>query len=187
MQAIKKILNNRKHRNTAIISILCVAVAGFSIWAFTGNGNSPVPVSLVDQQAPAGNEMTSVSAGDIVVVNVLADEMDDVYGYQFDVHYDKDCLEYSKCLYSDIDDILTIFANYVEDFLLVGATMLGDMEGHNGKEIPVCRVEFTALRDFESGEDLASGFYGISRVNVVTGDLQYLEDIDGWSANIAVQ
>jgi len=187
VQAIKKKLNNKRHRNIAIISVLCVFVTVFSVWFFFGNDSNPDTFNLDDQHVPLGNFTKAVTAGDIVVMNISADVLDDVYGYQFDVHYNRDCLEYNKRLYSDINDILTIFATDKETFLLVGATMLGDVEGYSGQEVPVCRVEFTALRDFDLDNDSSSEFFAISRVNVVTGDLQYLENVEGWSANLNVQ
>jgi len=182
MQAIKKILNNRKHRNIVVLSTLCVCVIGFSIWFITGKNTS-----IIEDGVPLGSYLGQVSLGDIIVVNVTADELDNVYGYQFDVYFNRDYLEYNKRLYSDIDDIITIFATDKEKYLIVGATMIGDAEGYSGRDVPVCRVEFTALNDFVVSEDFSSELFGISRVSVVTEDLQYLENVEGWTASLAVQ
>lgn len=178
-------MKNKTHRNI-VLSILCVSLIGLSIWFFTGN-NNPVKGNLEESQVPLGNIATTISTGDFIVVNVFADEMDDVYGYQFDINYDRDYLEYRNRLYSDIDEITTVFATDKEWYLLVGATMIGDAKGYNGQEVPVCRVEFTALTDFNLKTDFSSEHLTISNVNVVKGDLQYLENIDGWTASMSIQ
>jgi len=209
------IMKNKKHRNIAVLCILCVSILGFSMWFFNGKSN-PVkdennhvkdeinparyqsnpakdeinPDDLIDldeSNFPLGNISTKISAGDIVVVNVAADEMDDVYGYQFDMNYDRDYLEYKKRLFSDIDDIITIFATDKEWYLLVGATMTGDVRGYSGREVPVCRVEFVALNDFDLKTDSSSEHITVSSVNVTKDDLQYIENVDGWTASISVR
>jgi hypothetical protein len=193
IQSIKKIVQNKKHRNIAVLGILCVAVVGVFMWFYMGN-NNPVkdennPDVLVDMnepQVPLGNIATTISAGDTVVINVYAAEMDDVYGYQFNINFDRDIIDYKKRFYSDIDEILTIFATDKEWYLLVGATMIGDAKGYSGQEVPVCRVEFIALTDFELNPDFTSDHIALSDVNVVTSDLQYLENVDGWTASMTV-
>lgn len=178
IQTTAKTMKTRKHRNITIISLLCAFAMGLSIWFFTRD-NNPF-------EEPENTE-TTISAGDTVVVNVFADEMSDVYGYQFDINYDRDYLEYTKRLYSDIDEILTIFATDKEWCLLVGATMIGNSIGYNGQDVPVCRVEFTALTDFNLKTDSTSEHLTISSVNVATGDSQYLENIDGWTVSLKPQ
>ncbi|MCL2153958.1 MAG: cohesin domain-containing protein [Oscillospiraceae bacterium] len=206
IQAIKKITHNKKHRSIAILlCILCVSAVSLSIWFFkekrdladfAKDENSPdVLTDLNDPQVPlsntattisAGDIATTVSAGDIVVVSVFADEMDDVYGYQFDMNYYTEYLEYRNRLYSDIDEITTIFATDKEQYLLVGATMIGDTKGYSGHQIPVCHVEFTALSDFDIEPDLTEKYITLSRVNVVKDDLLYSENVTGWTANITI-
>jgi hypothetical protein len=144
-------------------------------------------VDLDESQVPLGNIATTVSAGDTVVINIFADDMDDVYGYQFNINFDGDFIEYKKRLYSDINDILTIFATDKEWYLLVGATMIGEVQGYSGQDVPVCRVEFVALTDFELNPDFTSDHIALSDVNVVTSDKQYLENVDGWTASMTVQ
>ena len=194
IQKIKKIMQNKKHRNIAALCILCVIIAGGSMWFLFGkndpdsDGNNPDDLfDLDDAQVPLSNAPRKISAGDTVVVNVFADEMYDVYGYQFDIHFDKDFIEYRKRLFSDIDQITTIFATDKEWYLLVGATMIGNAKGYSGQAVPVCRVEFVALTDFELNTDLSSDHIALSGVNVVTGDLQYLENIEGWTTTMTVR
>lgn len=181
---IKKIVSNKKHRNIAVFGVLCALVAGFSMWFFISDR---APVADIDEpEVPLGSFATTISAGDIVVVNVSADELDAMYGYQFDVDYNREYLEYRKRLYSDIDEILTIFATDKEQNLLVGATMIGDAKGYSGQGVPVCRVEFIALSDFDMEPDFDAKYITLSRVNVVSDDLSYLENVDGWTASITV-
>jgi len=193
IKTIRKTLQDRKHGNIAILSILCVSVIGLSMIFFVRNdnpaeeGNSPETVNMEeDPQVPLGSIATKISAGDTVVLRVFADEMENVYGYQFDLNFDRDIIDYKKRLYSDIDDIITIFATDKEWYLLVGATMIGDAEGYTGREVPVCRVEFVALVDFELNADFSSDHIALSGVNIVTGDLQYLENVEGWTASMAL-
>ncbi|MCL2150523.1 MAG: hypothetical protein FWH51_06340 [Dehalococcoidia bacterium] len=170
IKIVNDIIADRKQRAIAIIGILCVAIIGLSAWLLTGKSD-PIPLD---------NNVLIISAGDVVVVNVFSDVMDDVYGYQFDINYNREELAYRKCLYSDIDEIDAIFATDREQSLLVGATMIGDAKGYSGQEVLVCRVEFIALSDFESGKITLSG------VNVVTGSLQYLENMSGWTTRITI-
>ena len=176
-KTIHKIIQNKKRRNIYVLCILFVAVMGFFTWFFIGNRTSADSESIP----------YTISAGDVVVISVFADEMYDVYGYQFDMYYDRGYLEYSKRLFSDIDEISTIFATENERHLLVGATMIGETNGHSGQEVPVCHVEFVALTDFELSADFPSIHTAISNVNIVTSDLEYLEDIEGWTVGITVR
>ena len=194
IQLIKKIAHNKVHRTHAILCILCVVVIGVFMWMFFGKDdpagdekNSGTLVDLGAQQVPLGNISMAVSAGDIVVVNVFADKMDNVYGYQFDINFDSEIITYGKRLYSDIDEIPTIFAKDKEWYLLVGATMTDFEKGFSGQQVPVCRVEFVALTNFELNPDLTSDHITISSVNIVTGDSQYLENVEGWTVHISVQ
>jgi hypothetical protein len=197
-----KILRNKKYRTIAMMCVLCVCIMGISVW-FVSRGNRPAkegnnavapvvgipvgydaPDSLQESYVTLvtlDNDLVSISAGDTVVVSVFADEMTDVYGYQFDIGYDKESLEYGKHLYSDIDEIITIFATDKEQCLLVGATMIGDVKGYSGQDVLVCRVEFTALADCDPD------YITLSGVNIVTDDLRYLETVDGWTTNITVR
>ena len=176
-KTLQKIMQHKKQRNIAVLCISCVAVVGFFTWFFIGNRNPVGSESILD----------AISAGDVVVISVFADEMYDVYGYQFDMYYNRDYLEYSKRLTSDIDGISTIFATEKERYLLVGATMIGEVDGHSGQEVPVCHVEFVALADYEPNADISLVHTAISNVNIVTGDLQYMENVEGWTTSMTVR
>ena len=185
IKTIKRILDNKMHRNIAVISILCVCVLVISRLFFMGKDDPDTHLDIDDADVPLGNVAVAISAGDIVVVQVSAAEMDAVYGYQFDVNYNIEYLEYRKRLYSDIDEIITIFATEKERYLLVGATMSGDAKGYSGQEVAVCKVEFIALADFVLESDFDMKYITLSRVNVVSDDLSYLENVDGWTASIS--
>ena len=176
----KKLLEptNRKNAALGILGVVAVAIALWYIWG------SYALVDILDPQIPLSNLSTSISAGDTVVLNVFAAELDDVYGYQFDIHFDRDIIDYSNRLYSEIEDITMIFTTDKEWFLLVGATMIGDANGYSGQNTSVCRVEFVAQTDFELNPDSTSDHIAISNVNVVTSDKQYLENMGGWNAVI---
>ncbi|MCL2137154.1 MAG: cohesin domain-containing protein [Coriobacteriia bacterium] len=161
--------NKRANLVKTGIVILCVLALVFSMWIITShNASKTLP------------ENTLVTAGDVVVVNIYAQSLEDVYAYQFNLNYDADKLDYQKHLYSDINDIPTIFAVVKGSYLLVGATMIGAREGFSGKNVSVCRVEFTALDDFYL-ETIT-----ISSVCTVSGTLQYLEDVDGWTTELSI-
>ena len=190
-------MKNKKNAVIIALCILTVAFAAFAVWGYPKdevpamqNGGSEAPVTVADigesQVALAGSPEI-IYSGDIVVLNVFADVMEDVYGYQFNIVYDREFFEYSNSLYSDIDEIITIFATDKEQYLLVGATMIGDMKGHSGNDIPVCHVEFAALKDMDSEIDSVLDQFAISRVNVVTDDLRYFEDIDGWRSRATIR
>jgi hypothetical protein len=180
-------MKKNKHIKIALICILFIAVAGISIWFIIETNDPDTMMDLNEPQVPLGNPITKITAGDTVVVNVFTDKMEDVYGYQFNIHFDKDFIEYSNRLHSDIDEIPTIFATDKEWHLLVGATKTGDAKGFSGQEVPVCRVEFTAQTDFELNNDSSSDHIALSDVNIVTDELQYLENMEGWTAKISVQ
>ena len=149
--------------------------------------NPDVLINLNEPQVPLSNITPTILMGDTVVINIFADEMDDVYGYQFNINFDGDYIEYKKRLYSGIDEITTIFAKDEEWYLLVGATMIGGSSGYCGQKVPVCRIEFLALADFELNPDFTSDHIALSDVSVVTSDLQYIEKVEGWTASMTVR
>ena len=168
------------------VCILCVPAIGHAIRFFTGDGAKGQTDGQLDGQLDGqtngqldGQLGGHISAGDAVTVEVSADELDGVYGYQFELNYDKGCLGYANILRSDIDGIDTIFAAEKERRLLVGATMVGDSEGFVGREAIVCRVGFVALSDCDPH------MVSLSNVNVVTDDMRYLENVGGWTASIS--
>lgn len=167
-------MQNWKKIIIATLGTFCVSAIVFAVWFFPSHGH-------VETDPQVGAVATQISAGDIVVVNIFAEEMNDVYGYQFDINYGREYLEYRNRLYSDIDGILTIFAADKEEHLLIGATMVGDQKGYSGQDVPVCRVEFIALSDLDPGQ------ITLSKVNIVQDDLMYLENIGGWTARITTR
>lgn len=123
----------------------------------------------------------NISAGESVLVTVTADSIEDIYGYQFHMNYDKSNVEYiENSVASNMDEITTIFSKSKEAYELVGATMIGDGEGVSGRKKAICEMKFkvkkkTKLKDLD---------IFISDVNVVQSNLEYVEGVDGWSVEV---
>ena len=124
-----------------------------------------------------------VSAGQKVVVTVMADDVNDMYAYQFKMSYDADDFEYSGELESGIGEIQTIFAKELDGHQLIGATMLGEAPGVNGKNIKICHMSFMALRDCVISEESPS----LSEVVVVSPELESEKDVSGWSLKASIE
>ena len=178
MPTIRQTIQTKTFRVLAIVGVLGVVIAGGVVALLTGS-NEPG----ARQPKPA----TLVSTGDTVVVSVIADQVDDLYGYQFDLGFDGDFIKYAGRLTSDLADIETIFAKDQGWYVLVGATMIGDAPGHSGRQVALCQVEFTALQDFELNSDFSSDHAALSAVNVATSARQYDENVDGWTLSLAVR
>lgn len=177
-------------KSLAVICALCLVVAGCYIWLTRDSrvGDRPdAVVDIPDSEVALASGSKKISAGDTVVAVISVDEMSNVYGYQFNLHYNSDKLQYSDSLYSDIDEIPTIFATERDLSLLVGATRIGDEPGFSGRAVQVCRIEFVALADFELEADFDMKQVSLSSVNIVTGDLQYIENAEGWVINLTVK
>jgi len=128
-------------------------------------------------------ELTTALAGQNIVVTVSADTLEDVYGYQFNLNYDKEKLEYINKPESRIDDITMIFSTPMEGYELVGATMTGARSGVSGRDIVVCEIVF-ALKEDSTLSDLG---VSISDISLVTSELEYIEGIEGWQLRSALQ
>jgi len=140
-------------------------------------------VLLTRSNQPASE---SVSAGQNIVVTITADSIEDLYGYQFRIIFDKEKLEYTGVAESRIDGITSIFSVPMEGYELIGATMIGDESGVSGQNIVVCEITFTAKIDGSLDDFNIS----ITDVNVVTSsglDLDYIEGVEGWELVCMVQ
>jgi len=123
---------------------------------------------------------TFIESGKDFTVTVYAKEVSNLYGYQFNLFYDYDKATYKGELKSSIDAISMIFKKDMEDHLLVGATMIGDVPGFSAKNVEVCTMKFTA------NSDIDSSIFTLNGVNTVDADQEYLEDISGWSIKVSV-
>lgn len=119
-----------------------------------------------------------VRAGQDFTVTIRADEVSNLYGYQFRLGYDKKKAAYTGKLNSEIDGINTIFSKDMDDYLLVGATMIGNTPGYSGKNETVCTVMFTAIEDIDISD------FTLSNVNTVDDGQNYTENVSGWSMEI---
>jgi len=123
------------------------------------------------------NASTEFSKGDKVVIHIMAPSFEDMYGYEFRIHYNSEELEYSGELTSDIDEIYTTFSKPFDGYELVGATMIGDVSGvDSSKKTQVCQITFKALVDCVLTEESIS----IDSVGVVSSQLDYDENVTGW-------
>jgi len=123
----------------------------------------------------------TVKAGDEVVVKINAGQVSDMYGYQFNLLYDKDAFKYNGGLTSSISDISTIFAKELDQYLRVGSTKIGDVEGFSGTRPDICEITLIAKRD----GDLS--LITINGVNIVKSDLSYVEGVTDWTNSSRVK
>lgn len=133
---------------------------------------TPTPVPQPDNIA---------KAGDIIVVKVSSKDVSDMYGYQFEVKYDKSLIEYKGSLKSSIPEITTIFAKNMDSHILIGATKIGTQPGYSGEDANICEMSFVALQDCDLSQ------ISINSVNIVKSDLSYIEGIDNWSYEARVE
>jgi hypothetical protein len=135
----------------------------------------PESPAIDHDQAQSAN---TVRMGQNFSVTVKANEISNLYGYQFNLNYDNKKAAYKGSLKSSVSGINTIFEKDMGDHLLVGATMIGDTPGYSGQDVTVCTMEFTAT------EDLDPSSFTINGVSTVDANQNYVEDISGWSIEI---
>jgi hypothetical protein len=165
-----------KRKNTLII-VFIIVIAAVSVFIIYNLTNMP-KTSIADNAIPL-----SVASGDKVVVTVEAASLEDMYGYQFQVNYDRELFDFSGGLESDIGEIETIFSKPFDGYELVGATMIGEKQGVSGEGKSVCTMTLTARADGVVSADALS----LSDVRVIRSDLSYEEDAGGWNCGIALQ
>lgn len=139
-------------------------------------GAKPVTTTIPDSSLP-GNPAPSakVKKGQEITVTIHAGAVTDMYGYQFNLNYDKNKVSYKSGLKSSINGISTIFKKDNPDNLLIGATMIGNKPGYSGKNVDVCTLIFTVKADIDPST------FSISQVNTVDSAQKYVENISGWS------
>ena len=131
------------------------------------------------QNAPVAAAHT-VMEGDVLTIHVAAPEVSDLYGYQFRLEYDDTSFAVDG-LQSLISDIPTIFKKDFDGYVLVGATMTGDAPGYSASDTQLCEVKLTALADGVRPE------VKLSKVSVVSSQLDYTEDITGWTYEVTAE
>ena len=118
-------------RGIALISITSLILLSFAVWGLFFNASAP----------------SGVKAGDTVVVRVAAEQLSDMYAYQFDLLYDKAAFEYTGGLVSSISEINTIFAKEFDGRLRVGATKIGREGGFAGRQAATNAAAQPAMAD----------------------------------------
>ena len=135
--------------------------------------DSNVPGNPAMLPKPFSEDM--IKAGQEITVTVCANTVSDMYGYQFNLDFDKSKVSYKSGLSSSISGISTIFKKDNSDYLLIGATMIGNKQGYSGNDVNVCTLVFSANADC----DLSA--FRISEVSTVDSTQKYVENISGWS------
>jgi len=136
---------------------------------------------LPDYSSEKKEPTNLIKAGEEFAITVKANEVINLYGYQFNLNYDTKKAAYKGSLKSSVDAIGTIFKKDMSDHLLVGATMIGDTPGFSGQNVTICTMVFTAIEDLEPAD------FTISGVNTVDADQNYIENIDGWSIELETE
>ena len=126
------------------------------------------------------NQQRIVKTGDQVIVKISAEHVSDLYGYQFELHFDNDDFKYEGGLSSSISEINTIFAKEIENHLLIGATKIGDEKGFSEDQAVICEIILTAKRECEIPN------VSITNINIVKSDLTYAEGIKNWSVDTQI-
>ena len=170
-------MNSKKAKFIRLIA-LGPLVLGVAVWGSSHVSPVPDPVHAPDlAPAPASAHAT---AGDAITINITSGQISDMYGYQFDLLYDNNVLEYTGVLASSISEISTIFAKEFDGYLRIGATKTGDADGFTSNRAAVCEVTLTAKKDCDLSE------ISISSVNVVQSDLTYMEGVADWTHSAKV-
>ena len=123
----------------------------------------------------------TIKTGQDFTVAVKANEVSNLFGYQFNLNYDNKKATYKGSLKSSVSGINTIFKKDMSDHLLVGATMIGNTPGYSGQDVTVCTMAFTAAEDFDPST------FTINGVSTVDADQNYIEDISGWSIDVKAE
>ncbi len=116
--------------------------------------------------------------GQDLTITIKAKEVSNMYGYQFNLKYDHKKAIYKGSLKSSISGINTIFKKDMTDYLLVGATMVGDTPGYSDRNVTVCTMMFTVTADIDPSSFTVNG------VSAVDANQSYAENIDGWSVDV---
>ena len=152
-----------------VITLCCLLICTMVvIWVADNRAET-----ITDPEAPLGADST-IMKGDEVKIRIGAPQVGDLYGYQFRLEYDSEQFSANK-LKSLIDEIPTIFKKEFDGYILIGATMTGDSPGYSASDTQICELNMTALTD-----DGAPPEINISKVSVVSSELDYTEDINGW-------
>lgn len=122
-----------------------------------------------------------IKAGEDFTITVKANEVKNLYGYQFNLNFDNTKAAYKDSLSSSVDGINTIFKKDMSDHLLIGATMIGSTPGYSGQDVTICTMVFTAV------DDLDPSTFTIDGVSTVDADQKFIENISGWHIEVKTQ
>jgi len=138
----------------------------------------PESPAINRNQAQSAN---AIKTGQKIMVTVKANEISNLFGYQFNLNYDNKKATFKGNLKSSVSGINTIFKKDMGDHLLVGATMIGDTPGYSGRDVTICTMEFIAT------EDLDPSSFTINGVSTVDANQNYIENVGGWSIDVKAE
>jgi len=141
------------------------------------DADTPLAASYPVNVSDALTDYTTLTEGEALTVRITADAVEDLYGYQFQLEYNDKLLSIDG-IRSLLDDMPTIFKKDFDGYVLVGATMTGDTPGYSASDVPLCELELSA----RSIGELSN--IKLSKVNVVSSELEYTEDVTGWAYEI---
>jgi len=180
------------------VTVLIVGIAIGGVWFAKSSSNSSQIANQPSVSSPTtpdtstsppegsvpsdDTSINKINAGDVFVVAISANDISDMYGYQLCVNYNKTLFEYSGNLISDIAEINLIFKSHLEfdNYILVGASKTGTQSGFNGKNVQICHMTFTAIKDCELVD------ISISDVKVVGTLDSGLTNINNWNCEILI-
>ena len=132
-----------------------------------------------DDMVPLG-AFGVLNPGDTVTVRVYAPQVVDLYGYQFNLDFDDNALEFVS-VRSSLPEITLIFQRGFPGTLLVGATRIGNVPGvtASGENIRVSEVTFRATTRVAPD-------FSIRAVQTVDSNMESRFDIPGWRVALGI-
>ena len=155
------------------VAVCCLIIGGTALFIFVNNNHEE---GIADDGVPL--TAFTYAEGDLITLRIAAPEVSDLYGYQFRLEYD-DTLFSVGDVQSLIADIPMIFKKNFDGYVLVGATMTGESPGYSASDTQLCELNLTALTDDGKLPEV-----NISKVSVVSSELDYTEDVSGWTYEV---
>ena len=136
---------------------------------------SPPQTQSVELNTPVQTQSNKT-----INVTITAPQVEDMYGYEFKIYFNKEIAEYTGDLESNISSISTIFDRDFDSYILVGATMIGDVKGYSGNKPEICTLSFAVSQEIDVSA------FRIDDVSMVKSDLEYVKNITDWSISATV-
>ena len=141
---------------------------------------SPPQSQSAEVNTPISEVSVPTQSNKTISVKVTAPQVEDMYGYEFKIYFNSENVEYTGNLKSSISTIGTIFDKDFDSYILVGATMIGDVKGYSGDKSEICTLSFAGSQEIDVSE------FRIEAVSIVKSDLEYVKNITDWSLSATV-